>query len=114
MQREGEGHSTYVLSLLSSQQENSLHMRTNQMPVMPSSFLLRIKYSMCQGSTRRTEFNRTGLMKQVIGFVGGVVGLFEQSTVEITDKVLEAYRNQVMMGMMMMMMMQWFQSVHLF
>ncbi|CAM9173104.1 unnamed protein product, partial [Sphacelaria rigidula] len=31
---------------------------------------------------------------QVIGFVGGVVGLFEQSTVEIGDEILEAYRNQ--------------------
>lgn len=32
---------------------------------------------------------------QVLGFVGGVVGLFEQSFVDITDAVLEAYRNQV-------------------
>lgn len=33
----------------------------------------------------------------MIGFVGGVVGLFEQSTVDINDEILEAYRNQVMM-----------------
>lgn len=26
--------------------------------------------------------------------VGGTVGLFEQSTVEITDELLDAYRNQ--------------------
>lgn len=32
---------------------------------------------------------------QVLGVVGGTVGLFEQSTVEITDELLDAYRNQV-------------------
>lgn len=33
---------------------------------------------------------------QVLGVVGGTVGLFEQSTVEITDDLLDAYRNQVL------------------
>lgn len=31
---------------------------------------------------------------QVLGVVGGTIGLFEQSTVEITDDLLDAYRNQ--------------------
>ncbi|CAN0565288.1 unnamed protein product, partial [Ectocarpus sp. 12 AP-2014] len=31
---------------------------------------------------------------QVLGVVGGTVGLFEQSTVEVTDELLDAYRNQ--------------------
>lgn len=31
---------------------------------------------------------------QVLGVVGGTVGLFDQSTVEVTDELLEAYRNQ--------------------
>ena len=30
----------------------------------------------------------------MLGVVGGTVGLFEQSTVEITDELLSAYRNQ--------------------
>ncbi|CAN0481870.1 unnamed protein product, partial [Scytosiphon promiscuus] len=34
--------------------------------------------------------------EQVLGVVGGTVGLFEQSTVEITDDLLDAYRNQVL------------------
>lgn len=34
-------------------------------------------------------------MEQVIGFVGGTVGLFERAHIEITDDVLDAYRNQV-------------------
>lgn len=32
---------------------------------------------------------------QVLGVVGGTVGLFEQSTIDITDELLDAYRNQV-------------------
>lgn len=31
---------------------------------------------------------------QVLGVVGGTIGLFEQSTVEVTDELLAAYRNQ--------------------
>lgn len=34
------------------------------------------------------------ILGQVLGVVGGTVGLFEQSTVEITDELLAAYRNQ--------------------
>lgn len=30
----------------------------------------------------------------MLGVVGGTIGLFEQSTVEITDDLLDAYRNQ--------------------
>lgn len=35
------------------------------------------------------------LVDQVLGVVGGTVGLFEQSTVDITDDLLDSYRNQV-------------------
>ncbi|CAN0376530.1 unnamed protein product, partial [Hapterophycus canaliculatus] len=35
-----------------------------------------------------------GRRTQVLGVVGGTVGLFEQSTVEVTDELLDAYRNQ--------------------
>lgn len=35
-----------------------------------------------------------GTGSKVLGVVGGTVGLFEQSTVEITDDLLDAYRNQ--------------------
>lgn len=37
----------------------------------------------------------TCLVDQVLGVVGGTVGLFEQSTVDITDDLLDSYRNQV-------------------
>ncbi|CAN0109804.1 unnamed protein product, partial [Ectocarpus fasciculatus] len=35
-----------------------------------------------------------GTGSTVLGVVGGTVGLFEQSTVEVTDELLDAYRNQ--------------------
>lgn len=70
-----------------------IYLTTHSERVRPKSVIVKNKHNASLTRPTNQPTNQPPC-RQVLGVVGGTVGLFEQSTVEITDDLLSAYRNQ--------------------